>query len=74
VRRVLLCLLSTAASDALGKLSDFITTNRALRHNFSTHCLHYSIYSTWQCNKDLTCHSSLPPPPFGSPPGGRVYI
>jgi hypothetical protein len=34
-------LLSTATCDALGMMSDFITTNRALRHNFSTHSLHY---------------------------------
>jgi hypothetical protein len=51
------------AGDASGKLSDFITTNIALRHNFSTHSLHYNIYSKWWCNKDLTCRSSLLPPP-----------
>jgi hypothetical protein len=45
VRRVLCYLLCTAAGDASGKLSNFITTNTTVRHNFSTHSLHYNIYS-----------------------------
>jgi hypothetical protein len=45
VRRVLCCLLCIATDDASGKVSDFVTTNRALRHNFSTHSLHYNMYS-----------------------------
>jgi hypothetical protein len=50
----LCCLLCTAADDVLDKLSNFIITNRALRHNFSTHSLHYNMYSKWRRNKDLT--------------------
>jgi hypothetical protein len=60
VRRVLLWLLSIATGNASGKLSDFITTNRTLWNNFSNHCSHYNMYSTWWHNKGLTCHNSLP--------------
>jgi hypothetical protein len=77
VIQVLHCLLCTAAGEASGKLSDFITTNRAVRHNFSTHSLHYNMYSKWWHNKDLTCRISLPPPPpplFGSPPRAQIYL
>jgi hypothetical protein len=60
VRRALRYLLCTATGDASGKLSDFITTNRAVRHNFGT--------------RSLLPPPTPPPPLFGSPPGAQVYL
>jgi hypothetical protein len=77
VRRILLCLLSTTADNALGKLSNFITTmehlgiilvliiciTTCIANDIATRSWHVAVRSP-----------PPPPPPFSSPPKSQVYI